>query len=131
MSLNSCSRPVCKGLDTGPLKETFWPITTHTDLYIGDSNYYMIFLWCKLNPFSDTDIFIVCFSVVFPSSYDNVRDKWIPELKKHQKDTPFLLVGQCSWKKFKHSKNAMIFYSKYLSPYWGIENFCQFQINLH
>merc|ERR1712223_615898 len=37
--------------------------------------------------------FIVCFSVVSPSSLENVREKWVPEITKHCPKTPFLLVG--------------------------------------
>ena len=44
-----------------------------------------------------TDVFLVCYSVVSPSSYDSVKEKWVPEIKSHCadycKDKPFLLVG--------------------------------------
>ena len=41
-----------------------------------------------------TDIFLVCFSVVLPASFENIRDKWVPEILEHgPKGTPFLLVG--------------------------------------
>ena len=43
-----------------------------------------------------TDIFVVCFSVVNPTSFHNVLDKWVPELRKHCPKTPIVLVGtQC------------------------------------
>ena len=43
-----------------------------------------------------TDIFLVCFSVVNPTSFHNVLDKWVPELQKHCPKTPIVLVGtQC------------------------------------
>lgn len=49
----------------------------------------------RLRPLSypQTDIFLVCFSVVVPSSFSNVRDKWVPEIRHHCPKTPFLLVG--------------------------------------
>lgn len=49
----------------------------------------------RLRPLSypQTDIFLVCFSVVVPSSFENVRDKWVPEIRHHCPKTPFLLVG--------------------------------------
>jgi cell division control protein 42 len=49
----------------------------------------------RLRPLSypQTDVFLVCFSVVVPSSYENVRDKWVPEIAHHCAKTPFLLVG--------------------------------------
>ena len=49
----------------------------------------------RLRPLSypQTDIFLVCFSIISRSSYENVRTKWIPEIKHHVPDAPFLLVG--------------------------------------
>ncbi len=50
----------------------------------------------RLRPLSytQTDIFLICFSVVEPSSYANVKSKWIPEIRHHTpKDTLVLLVG--------------------------------------
>lgn len=44
--------------------------------------------------YPDTDVFLVCFSVVDPASYDNVSSKWLPELKEHATKNPtILLVG--------------------------------------
>ena len=40
-----------------------------------------------------TDIFLVCFSVVRPTSLWNIRDKWLPEIKRHLPKVPILLVG--------------------------------------
>ncbi|CAG0878884.1 unnamed protein product [Darwinula stevensoni] len=40
-----------------------------------------------------TDVFLICFSVVSPSSYDNVTSKWYPEIKHHCPDAPILLIG--------------------------------------
>ena len=49
----------------------------------------------RLRPLSylDTDIFLVCFSVVSPSSFNNIKERWIPEIAQHCPKTPFLLVG--------------------------------------
>lgn len=50
----------------------------------------------KLRPLSypQTDFFLCCFSVVSPTSFSNVTDKWIPEIRHHgPKDVPVLLVG--------------------------------------
>jgi Ras-related C3 botulinum toxin substrate 1 len=49
----------------------------------------------RLRPLSypQTDIFLVCFSVVSRTSYDNVKSKWVPEIKKHMPDAPFMIVG--------------------------------------
>jgi len=49
----------------------------------------------KLRPLSypQTDVFLVCFSVVSPSSFDNVRQKWTVELNLHGPKVPKLLIG--------------------------------------
>ena len=49
----------------------------------------------RLRPLSytGTDIFLVCFSVVSPGSFELVRSKWVPEITQHCPNTPFLLVG--------------------------------------
>uniref|UniRef100_A0A2K6KVQ8 Cell division control protein 42 homolog n=1 Tax=Rhinopithecus bieti TaxID=61621 RepID=A0A2K6KVQ8_RHIBE len=36
---------------------------------------------------------LICFSVVSPSSFENVKEKWVPEITHHCPKTPFLLVG--------------------------------------
>ena len=43
--------------------------------------------------YPNTDVFLVCFSIINPDSYDNVREKWVPEIQKHWGQAPFLLVG--------------------------------------
>ncbi|KAF5285738.1 hypothetical protein FQR65_LT02266 [Abscondita terminalis] len=49
----------------------------------------------RLRPLSyrQTDVFLVCFSVVNPYSFDNVKEKWVPEITQYCENTPFLLVG--------------------------------------
>jgi Ras-related C3 botulinum toxin substrate 1 len=67
----------------------------------------------RLRPLSypQTDVFLICFSVVSPTSYENARTKvssrldsvgnrpdvtsrqWYPELSHHAPSTPVLLVG--------------------------------------
>ncbi|KNE56675.1 small GTP-binding protein domain [Allomyces macrogynus ATCC 38327] len=49
----------------------------------------------RLRPLSypQTDVFLVCFSVVSPSSFENVRTKWFPEITHHAPRTPIILVG--------------------------------------
>ncbi|KAM4014285.1 rho-related GTP-binding protein RhoV isoform 1-T1 [Anomaloglossus baeobatrachus] len=43
--------------------------------------------------YPETDVFLVCFSVVNPSSFQNVTEKWIPEIRTHSPHTPVVLVG--------------------------------------
>jgi len=49
----------------------------------------------KLRPLSypQTDVFVVCFSLVAKDSLSNVKTKWVPEISGHSKSTPFVLVG--------------------------------------
>merc|ERR1719272_226 len=49
----------------------------------------------RLRPLSypHTDVFLVTFSVVNPASFENVKEKWVPEITHHNQKTPFLLVG--------------------------------------
>ena len=49
----------------------------------------------RLRPLSypQTDVFLVCYSIISKASYENVRTKWIPEIRNHVPDAPFLLVG--------------------------------------
>ncbi|OAF65178.1 Rho-related GTP-binding protein RhoF [Intoshia linei] len=49
----------------------------------------------RLRPLSypQTDLFLICFSVTNIPSFENVFDKWIPEVKHHCPNTPRLIVG--------------------------------------
>ena len=40
-----------------------------------------------------TDVFIVCYSVNSPSSFKNVKAKWLPEIRSHCPSTPVVMVG--------------------------------------
>ncbi|XP_067120787.1 cdc42 homolog [Centruroides vittatus] len=43
--------------------------------------------------YPQTDVVLICFSVVSPSSFENVKIKWLAEVTHHCQKTPFLLVG--------------------------------------
>jgi len=49
----------------------------------------------RLRPLSypQTDVFLVCFSVTSPSSFDNIKAKWHPEINHHAPGVPLILVG--------------------------------------
>lgn len=49
----------------------------------------------RLRPLSypQTDVFLICFSLVSPPSFENVRTKWYPEISHHAPNTPIILVG--------------------------------------
>jgi len=40
-----------------------------------------------------TDVFIICFSLFSPDSFENVTKKWYKEITEHAPDTPVILVG--------------------------------------
>ncbi|XP_045186145.1 cell division control protein 42 homolog [Mercenaria mercenaria] len=46
--------------------------------------------------YPETNVFMLCFSVMCPTSFHNVIDKWAPEIRRHCPDAPIILVGtQC------------------------------------
>ncbi|KAF7562522.1 hypothetical protein G7046_g1596 [Stylonectria norvegica] len=49
----------------------------------------------RLRPLSypQTDVFLICFSIVSPPSFDNVKAKWYPEIDHHAPNIPIILVG--------------------------------------
>ena len=49
----------------------------------------------RLRPLSypETDVFLICFSVCSSSSFNNVRLKWVPEVRHHCPDSLIYLVG--------------------------------------
>jgi len=49
----------------------------------------------RLRPLSypQTDVFLVAFSLISRSSFENVKAKWWPELKHHSPGAPMILVG--------------------------------------
>jgi cell division control protein 42 len=52
----------------------------------------------RLRPLSypQTDVFLVCFSVTSPASFENIKEKWIPEVVHHCPGVACLIVGtQC------------------------------------
>jgi Ras-related C3 botulinum toxin substrate 1 len=38
-------------------------------------------------------VFLICFSLISPASFENVRAKWYPEVSHHCPNTPVILVG--------------------------------------
>ncbi|KAJ3430258.1 hypothetical protein M0813_28924 [Anaeramoeba flamelloides] len=49
----------------------------------------------RLRPLSypQTDAFLVCFSLISPSSFENVKNKWIQEIKHYCPKAPIVIVG--------------------------------------
>ncbi|KAG8224753.1 hypothetical protein J437_LFUL005322 [Ladona fulva] len=54
--------------------------------------------YVRLRPFSypGTDVFLACFAVDSMVSFENIRLKWIPELRSNSSGVPILLVGNKS-----------------------------------
>jgi len=49
----------------------------------------------RLRPLSypQTDVFLICFALVNPASFENVKTKWHPEITHHAPNIPNILVG--------------------------------------
>ncbi|KAF0526850.1 Cell division control protein 42 [Gigaspora margarita] len=49
----------------------------------------------RLRPlfYDQTDVFLICFSVVDPVSFDNIKGKWFPEMQHYCQGIPFLIIG--------------------------------------
>lgn len=43
--------------------------------------------------YGHTDVFLLCFSLVNPTSFHNVTKKWVPEIRAHNPSSPIVLVG--------------------------------------
>lgn len=43
--------------------------------------------------YAHTDVFLLCFSLVNPTSFHNVTKKWVPEIRAHNPSSPIVLVG--------------------------------------
>lgn len=45
--------------------------------------------------YANTDIFLVCYSCMQPSSFDNVEKKWMPDVRNHDPTSLVILVSLC------------------------------------
>jgi small GTP-binding protein len=72
----------------------------------------------KLRPLSypQTDVFVICFSLVAPTSLENVQNMWIPEVKEHCPTTPYILVGMKSDLRDQLGQHADEYKSKEIEP---------------
>jgi small GTP-binding protein len=57
----------------------------------GQDDYAQIRTTCYNN--CKYDVFLLCYSVIHRDSFDNIKYKWLPELKQNSPGTPFILVG--------------------------------------
>uniref|UniRef100_A0ABI7ZC94 Uncharacterized protein n=1 Tax=Felis catus TaxID=9685 RepID=A0ABI7ZC94_FELCA len=44
--------------------------------------------------YPQTDVFPVCFPVVSPSSFENVKENWVPQITHHCPKTPCFLLAR-------------------------------------
>ncbi|XP_018332750.1 ras-like GTP-binding protein RhoL isoform X2 [Agrilus planipennis] len=75
----------------------------HSESISVDGNDYCIKLWDtagqedyqRLRPLSypGTNCFLVCFSVSSETSYENVRNKWVPEVRHYMPHVPIILIA--------------------------------------
>ncbi len=45
--------------------------------------------------YANTDVFLVCYSCMQPSSFDNVEKKWMPDVRSHDPSSLVILVSLC------------------------------------
>eukprot|EP01095_Lingulamoeba_sp_RSL-Kostka_P017722 TRINITY_DN93_c0_g2_i1.p1 TRINITY_DN93_c0_g2~~TRINITY_DN93_c0_g2_i1.p1 ORF type:complete len:200 (-),score=60.47 TRINITY_DN93_c0_g2_i1:161-760(-) len=43
--------------------------------------------------YPQTDVFLLCFSVVHPTSFENIKLRWVEELKEEAEGIAYLLIG--------------------------------------
>jgi small GTP-binding protein len=70
---------------------------------LADGKVYNVSMWDtagqedydKIRPLSypQSDVFLVCYSIINPASFANIKSKWMPELFQHAPETPKILVG--------------------------------------
>ncbi|XP_030575220.1 rho-related GTP-binding protein RhoV-like [Archocentrus centrarchus] len=56
--------------------------------------------------YAHVDVFILCFSLVNPVSFDNIASKWIPQIRAANPNSPIVLVGTQS--DLRHSVDVLI-----------------------
>jgi len=63
-------------------------MTKHASFYI-----FAVLFGCRPLSYPDTDVLLICFSIVNPVSLGNVVDKWLPEVSHFCPKVPVILVG--------------------------------------
>lgn len=43
--------------------------------------------------YAHVDVFLLCFSLVNPASFNNITSKWIPQIRSRNLTSPIVLVG--------------------------------------
>lgn len=74
-------------------------LTTHAITSLQKSRMHFIFLYQedyqKMRSlfYRDKDVFLVCYSIENRASFENVREKWVPEVTHHSPKSPILIVA--------------------------------------
>lgn len=55
--------------------------------------HFLFFLLSRPLSYPDTDVLLVCFSLENPDSFENITQKWIPEIRHYCPNVPFILVA--------------------------------------
>lgn len=78
----------------------------HIFLDVRDAPCHAAFDNIRPDDYPNTDVFLVCFSVVRLASWENALTKWIPEIQQNCPITPFILVGtQTEWRELWDEKD--------------------------
>nr|CAH0098472.1 unnamed protein product [Daphnia galeata] len=70
----------------------------------------------RILSYPNTNVFLLCYAIDNRRSFENVKSKWIPELKLHCSDTPIVLVGTK-----KDTRNKKVPDTNYISYAEGLE----------
>jgi small GTP-binding protein len=72
----------------------------------------------KIRPLSypQTDVVMICFSLVSQTSLENIQNMWIPEIKEYCPNVPYILVGMKSDLRDTVSQRPDEFKSKGMQP---------------
>lgn len=76
----------------------------------------------RLRPLSypHTDVFILCFSLVYIPSFDNISMKWYPEITYHCPNIPIILVGTKVDARDEYYKSNFSFHKSFVSTEQGL-----------
>ena len=59
--------------------------------------------------YENTTCFLVCFSVADLVTFENIKQKWLPELRRNNPDSKAVLVGlKCDLRKTKEERKSSI-----------------------
>ncbi|XP_034531107.1 rho-related GTP-binding protein RhoV-like [Notolabrus celidotus] len=62
--------------------------------------------------YAHVDVFILCFSLVNPVSFDNITSKWIPQIRAGNQASPIILVGTQS--DLRHNVDVLIHLDQFM-----------------